>query len=104
MRVVCCDGTWMAPSDVHVQTAGALEGEMAQDPGGPRVGYRRAASNGADREAGLKAPDPASPDTRHGGLPRAGGLLARLPENAGCASAERQRVGAGNRPAKMVAE
>jgi len=26
----------MAPSDVHVQTAGAWkEGEMAQDPGGP---------------------------------------------------------------------
>ena len=21
--VVCCDGTWMAPSDVHVQAAGA---------------------------------------------------------------------------------
>ena len=33
--VVCCDGTWMAPSDAHVQTAGALEGEeMAQAPGG----------------------------------------------------------------------
>jgi hypothetical protein len=34
--VVCCDGTWVAPSDVHVQTAGAWkEGEMARDPGGP---------------------------------------------------------------------
>ena len=33
--VVCRDGTWMAPSDVHVQTTGALEGEeMAQAPGG----------------------------------------------------------------------
>jgi hypothetical protein len=48
----------MGPSDVHGQTAGVLEGEeMAQDPGGPRVGHRRDASNGADREAGLKAPD-----------------------------------------------
>jgi hypothetical protein len=28
--VVCSDGTWMAPSDVHVQTAGAWEeSEMA---------------------------------------------------------------------------
>jgi hypothetical protein len=69
--------------NVHVQAAGVLEGEeMAQDPGGPCVGYRRAASNGADREAGLKAPDPASPDTRQGGLPRAGGLPARLPKIA----------------------
>src|SRR5688572_30036641 len=34
--VVCSDGTWMAPSDVHGQTAGARkESEMAQDPGGP---------------------------------------------------------------------
>ena len=34
--VVCCDGTWMAPSDVHVQTAGAWEESwMARDPGGP---------------------------------------------------------------------
>jgi hypothetical protein len=55
--VVCSDGTWMAPSDVHVQTAGAWkEGEMARDPGARCVGYRRAASNGADREAELKAP------------------------------------------------
>jgi hypothetical protein len=34
--VVCCDGTWMGPSDVHVQTAGAWEKSwMARDPGGP---------------------------------------------------------------------
>jgi hypothetical protein len=34
MRVVCSDGTWMAPSDVHVQTAGAwTESEMARTPG-----------------------------------------------------------------------
>ena len=25
VRVVCSDGTWVAPSDVHVQTAGVLE-------------------------------------------------------------------------------
>ena len=32
--VVCSDGTWMAPSDVHVQTAGAwTESEMARNPG-----------------------------------------------------------------------
>jgi hypothetical protein len=36
LRVVCSGGTWMAPSDVHVQTAGAWkESEMARDPGGP---------------------------------------------------------------------
>jgi len=36
MAVVCSDGTWMALSDVHVQTAGAWKGgETARDPGGP---------------------------------------------------------------------
>src|SRR5262245_14411058 len=34
--VVCCDGTWVAPSASYVQAAGAWkESEMAQDPGGP---------------------------------------------------------------------
>src|SRR5262245_63775423 len=81
----------MAPSDVHVQAAGALEGEMAQAPGGPCVGYRRAASNGADREAGLKTADPVSPD-RQGGLPRAGGVLRTVAQNRrqrGCRKATR---------------
>jgi hypothetical protein len=55
--VACCDGTWVAPSASYVQAAGAWkESEMARDPGARCVGYRRAASNGADREAGLMAP------------------------------------------------
>ena len=48
----------MAPSVSHVQTPGVLEGERdGLDIQEDRcVGYRRAASNGADREAGLEAP------------------------------------------------
>src|SRR5678815_4966562 len=50
MAVVCSDGTWMAPSDVHVQTAGAWkEGEMARDPGGLLRRSLPGASNGAGR-------------------------------------------------------
>ena len=83
---------------------GALEGEeMARDPGGPCVGYRRAASNGADREAGLKAPTLSAQTPQMSGLPRAGGKLAAEPRKRRDAGAERQRVGAGNRPV-MVAE
>jgi hypothetical protein len=36
------------------------------------------------------------------GLPRAGGVLARLPKTAEHAGAERQRVGAGNRPLQVA--
>jgi hypothetical protein len=94
----------MGPSDVHVQTAGVLEGEeMAQAPGGPCVGYRRAASNGADREAGLKATDPASPEPQ-GVLPRAGGLPARLPKIAEAQGAERRPRWGGQPPRSLVAE
>jgi hypothetical protein len=67
------------------------------------AGYRRAASNGADREAGLKAPDPASPDP-HGGLPRAGGLLTAVAQNRRARVPKGSPIGAGNRPRKMVAE
>jgi hypothetical protein len=70
---------------------------VARDPGGPCVGYRRAASNGADREAGLKATVlPAqTPDRRSS----QGRRLARtVAENRRNADAERQRAGAGNRP------
>jgi len=50
MGVVCSDGTWMAPSDVHGQTAGAWkESEMARDPGGPLRRLPPGASNGAGR-------------------------------------------------------
>jgi len=64
----------MAPSDVHGQTAGAWkESEMARVPGGPLRRLPPGASNGAGRisvrrEAGLKAPGPASPEL-HGVFP-----------------------------------
>ena len=94
----------MGPSDVHVQAAGAWkEGWMARDPGACCVGHRRAASNGADREAGLKAPTLSAQTPQTSGLPRAGGKLAAEPRKRRDAGAERQRVGAGNRPV-MVAE
>jgi hypothetical protein len=45
--VVCSDGTWMAPSDVHVQATGAWkESEMARYPGARANRLRRSASNG----------------------------------------------------------
>ena len=81
----------MGPSDVHVQTAGAWkEGEMARDPGARCVGYRRAASNGADREAGLKAPALPAQTPQMSGLPRAGGMARSGAEN------RRARVPKGN--------
>jgi len=50
MRIVCSDGTWMGPSDVHGQTAGAWkESWMARDPGGPLRRLPPGASNGAGR-------------------------------------------------------
>ena len=65
------------------------------------AGYRRAASNGADREAGLKAPDPASPDP-HGGLPRAGGLLTAVAQNRRARVPKGSPTGAGNRPLEWL--
>ena len=92
----------MAPSDVHVQTArrpgrrgdgSRSRGAARRLPPGCQQWRRR--SSGAQRSRSV------SPD-RRGGLPRTDGLLARLPENAGGASAERQRVGAGNRPVNWL--
>ena len=95
----------MGPSDVHVQAAGAWkEGWMARDPGARCVGYRRAASNGADREAGLKAPTLPAQTPPRSGLPRAGGnKLARLPKIAATRVPKSNALGAGNRPV-IVAE
>src|SRR5262245_22727165 len=43
--VVCSDGTWVAPSVLHGQAAGAWkEGEMARDPGVPLQPFLRGAS------------------------------------------------------------
>jgi hypothetical protein len=73
-RVVCCDGTWVAPSASYVQAIGAWkESEMARDPGARCVGYRRAASNGADCEAGLKAPTLSAQNAHAAVFPGQGG-------------------------------
>ena len=52
MAVVCCDGTWVAPSVSNVQTAGAWkEGEMGPRSRRPAVTVSaRSASNGAEAE------------------------------------------------------
>ncbi len=96
----------MAPSDVHVQAAGALEGEeMAQGPGGPLRRLPPGCQQWRRREAGLKAPtcQPRPPDMAvfpgHGGAARSGCPKSPMPRvPRGNAS------GAGNRPPSMVAD
>ena len=65
---------------------------MARDPGARCVGHRRAASNGADREAGLKAPTLPAQTPQMSGLPRAGGMArssGRKSPRRGCRKATR---------------
>jgi hypothetical protein len=90
--VVCCDGTWMGPSCVHVQTAGAWkESGMAQDPGDCCVGYRRAASNGASEKRGSRRPPCQPRPLKERSSQGRGDKLAAAPTNAerGCRKATR---------------
>src|SRR5262245_4919608 len=87
----------MAPSDVHVQTAGAREeSEMARDPGGPLRRLVRGASNGA-QAASSRRPlrfERDRPDQR-------AGLIRSGMENRRCA-AERQPVGRETAPGGLT--
>ena len=100
MRVVCCDGTWMAPSGVHVQTTGAWkESEMAQDPGGP------CQSVAVKRQRWWRSRCPPSRLKVEARFPQGGQRKAKIwhgTENAaqrGCRKATR---GAGNRPGGLT--
>jgi len=106
MAVVCSDGTWMAPSDVHVQTTGAWkEGEMARDPGGLLRRSLPGASNGAGRlqmapneQRGSRQPLSQTRPSRRSSQGRRAWLaaVARKIAERGCRKAT--PFGAGNRP------
>src|SRR5687767_10760848 len=85
----------MAPSDVHVQTAGVLEGgEMARDPGGslrrPSANVSNGARSGGSRRRPMTVVGPAD-TVRGGSSPRVANRRQR-----GCRKAA--SFGAGNRP------
>ena len=57
IRASLADGTWMGPSDVHGQTAGAWKGAgMARSPGGPLRPLPPGSSNGAVAKRGSLLP------------------------------------------------
>jgi hypothetical protein len=66
---------------------------MAQDPGARCVGYRRAASNGADCEAGLKAPTLSAQNAHAAVFPGQGGKARSEDQKTPNAGAERQPSG-----------
>ena len=96
----------MAPSDVHVQTAGAWkEGEMARDPGGLLRRSLPGASNGAGRlqmapneQRGSRQPLSQTRPSRRSSQGRRAWLaaVARKIAERGCRKAT--PFGAGNRP------
>ena len=97
---VCSDGTWMGPSDVHGQTAGAwTESWMARGPGGSLRPLPPGSQQWGRREAGISSSYPVRPEL-HGALPKAGGITktAAMIEKSPSVGAERQPFGAGNRP------